>query len=68
MNSTTERKAELVKEIATLEKVEHCLETNEGTYGAVEACRKVGDDQPMAKGQLVKGLKRIIGWITNRDE
>lgn len=51
--------------IAALERVEYMTATNQGTYGAVEACRKVGCGDPAFANrneyETVGGSKRSEG-------
>lgn len=42
----TATKDSIQAEINALLRVEHMIETNDGTYGASEACRKVGSGDP----------------------
>lgn len=45
--SASKSRTEIQAEINTLSSVEYLIETNDGTYGATEACRKVGSGDPM---------------------
>lgn len=55
----------LREEIRDLERVEHMIETNSGTFGAQEACRKVGTGDPMFATrnvyETVAGVRRETG-------
>ncbi len=57
--------AEIEQEIAELETVEIHVETNQGTYGAEEACRKIGTGDPRAANrevyETVGGQRRETG-------
>jgi hypothetical protein len=63
--TTTRTKAEIQAEIANLEKIEVHVETNQGTYGASEACRKVGTGDPAFANrevyETVGGVRRETG-------
>jgi hypothetical protein len=63
MNTTT--KGEIAAEIKALENVELLIETNQGTYDAAEACRKVGCGDPQFADrkvyETVGGKRRETG-------
>lgn len=65
MNATKTGREVILAEIEAVQKIEHHVETNEGTYGAVEACRKVGSGDPaFANRQVyetVAGERRATG-------
>lgn len=65
MTTSTKTRSEIQAEIDTLSNVEHLVETNSGTFGATEACRKVGSGDPMFATrnvyETVGGSKRSTG-------
>jgi hypothetical protein len=62
---TTDRIEALAREIAALAAIEHCVETNSGTYGAAEARRAVGCGDPQFADrniyETVGGARRETG-------
>jgi len=57
--------ANIRDEIKALESVEYLVETNQGTYGAQESCRKVGTGDPASADrnvyETVGGRRRETG-------
>ena len=62
---TTMTIMDLRREIAALEAVEVHVSTNQGTYGALEACRKIGSGDPRFANrevyETVGGARRETG-------
>lgn len=65
MPKTKRTKSEIGEEIANLLKIEVHIETNQGTYGPTEACRKVGTGDPAFANrevyETVGGVRRERG-------
>ena len=63
--TTTRTKAEILREIDNLLKIEVHVETNQGTYGAAEAVRKVRTGDPAYANrevyETVGGTRRETG-------
>lgn len=69
--TTTETKTDLQKEIAALAAREIAVETNEGTYGASEACRAIGTGDPKFADYTIwervgDGKRRVQGCDPQR--
>lgn len=67
----TTTKNDLQKEIAALAATEIAVETNEGTYGAAEACRAIGTGDPRHANYTIwervgDGKRRVQGCDPQR--
>lgn len=63
--TATKSKSDLIAEAKAMEAVEHCVGHNEGTYGAMECCRKTGSGDHRYGNrheyETVGGAKRATG-------